>query len=71
MSTIVKEASGVREALILLLIYGLSVSIGLAWSYAFESYFEKNYPKYGRWVYAIVLTVLGAIAVVVGQRYVS
>lgn len=44
------------------LITAFSLVIGLAWNSAFQGYFEKNEElkkhKYGRWIYAIVITLV-------------
>ena len=44
------------------LIAAFSLVIGLSWNSAFQNYFDKNEKlnkrKYGRWLYAIIITMI-------------
>jgi len=55
----------VRQKLFSIIAGSLMIVAGLAWNDAFSHFFEKEHPevlKYGKWGYAVFLSVLAIIA---------
>ena len=57
------------------IIGAFTLVIGLAWNSAFQNYFEKNdklnKQKYGRWIYAISITLLLIIIITILNYFTS
>lgn len=55
------------------IITAFSLVIGLAWNSAFQNYFEKNEKlknhEYGRWIYAIIITIVLIIIMVYLNKF--
>ena len=56
-------------------ITAFTLVIGLAWNSAFQNYFDKNEKlkklKYGRWIYAISITLLLIIIIALLNNFTS
>ena len=55
------------------IITAFSLVIGLAWNSAFQHYFDTNEKlknhKYGRWIYAIVITIILIITMTLLNKF--
>ena len=55
------------------IITAFSLVIGLAWNSAFQNYFDTNEKlknhKYGRWIYAVVITIILIITIIMLNKF--